>query len=954
MDQAHKEIPPERLLQVVAAVAKEARPNVEAHPALDSSLEKELGLDSLARVELVLRLEREFDVALPEQALATSETPRDLLRFLLAGAGRAPAAAQRVADAIALQTAGAAPGEAVRAPTESQAHTLTEALEYHVERQPDRLTVYMYEDQNEYPLTYKALWDGALGFAANLWQAGLQPGQMVAIMLPTCREYLFSFYGVLLAGGVPVPLYPPARLTTIEDHMTRHVSILKSAGPTIMITIPEAKPLAWLLRAQVESLRAILVPDDLKAPSDKKFVPFHCKPGDIGFLQYTSGSTGTPKGVVLSNANLMANVRAMGAAVNANPADVFVSWLPLYHDLGLIGANFASLVLGFPTVLMSPLAFLSRPVSWMRAIHRHRGTMSGGPNFSFELCLRRIADEDMEGLDLSSWRFAFNAAEPVSPDTIVQFEKRFARWGLRKNCLSPSYGLAESSVGVAITVPGTPWRADRLDRARFTRTGEAVAAKPEDPSPLIVIGCGTPIPGHDIRVVDAAGMELPDRREGLLQFRGPSSTSGYYRNPEATRTLFDGEWVNTGDRAYLSEGTLFLTGREKDIIIRGGRNISPYELEQAVGDLAGVRRGCVAVFGSLDPATGTERVVVLAEMRDADGSRRAGVDADLKRMINEIAVTLIGAPADDIVLAPPATVPKTSSGKIRRNAAREFYERGPSSVRPSAVWMQFLRLLIAGAGPQLRRGLLAAGGLLFALRGYLVFCALFPFAFIAALLVPGQGCWTIGRAVCRLFLALSGIPLAVSGRQHLAGGAPAVLVVNHTSYLDAVALVALLGDPRFAFVAKREFLASFLMGRLLAGFGTQFIERFDVAKSAEHAGEMVEAVKRGVSLVVFPEGTLTRSTGLMAFRTGAFQAAAQAGVPVIPVALRGLRSVMRDGTWYLRRASVSVTIGAPLRPEGTDWAAAIRLRDAARAEILRHCGEPDLTTGRMADIPEQG
>jgi 1-acyl-sn-glycerol-3-phosphate acyltransferase len=635
----------------------------------------------------------------------------------------------------------------------------------------------------------------------------------------------------------------------------------------------------------------------------------------------------------------------MGAAVNANPADVFVSWLPLYHDLGLIGANFASLVLGFPTVLMSPLSFLSRPASWMRAIHRHRGTMSGGPNFSFELCLRRIADEDMEGIDLSSWRFAFNAAEPVSPDTIVEFEKRFAKWGLRKNCLSPSYGLAESSVGVAITVPGTPWRADHLDRARFTRTGEAVAAKPDDASPLIVIGCGTPIPGHDIRVVDAAGLEQPDRQEGLLQFRGPSSTSGYYRNPEATKTLFDGEWVNTGDRAYLSEGTLFLTGREKDIIIRGGRNISPYELEQAVGDLAGVRRGCVAVFGSKDAATGTERVVVLAEMRNNDASRHD----DLKRMINELAVGLIGAPADDIVLAPPATVPKTSSGKIRRNAAREFYERGPTAVAGGAVWLQFVRLMLAGAGPQLRRGLRAAGGALFALRGYLVFGLLFPFAFLAALLVPGKICWMVGRAVCRMFLFFSGIPVSVSGKEHLEISSPAVLVVNHTSYLDAVALVALLGRGGnvggFAFVAKREFESSFLMRRLLAGFGTQFIERFDVAKSAEHAGDMTEAARRGVSLVVFPEGTLTRRSGLMAFRTGAFQAAAQAGIPVIPVALRGLRSVLRDGTWYLRRAPVSVTVGAPIRPEGSDWAAAVKLRDATRAEILRHCGEPDLDPG---------
>jgi acyl carrier protein len=933
--QTTREVRPDRLLEVVAAVAREARPHVEPHVTLDSSLERELGLDSLARVELVLRLEKEFGAALPEQALATSETPRDLLRFLLSSAGHAPQAADRSVASL-VQT------EGVRAPTDAQARTLTEALEYHVERQPDRLTVFMYEEQQEFPLSYRALWDGATGYAARLTQAGLQHGQMVAIMLPTCKEYLYSFYGVLLAGGVPVPLYPPARLTTIEDHMKRHVGILKSAGATIMITIPEAKPLAYLLRAQVESLNLILVADELNSSSGKNFKPMHGKPGETGFLQYTSGSTGSPKGVVLSHANLMANVRAMGAAVSANPADVFVSWLPLYHDLGLIGANFASLVLGFPTVLMSPLAFLSRPVSWMRAIHRHRGTMSGGPNFSFELCLRRIADEDMEGIDLSSWRFAFNAAEPVSPETIVEFEKRFGRYGLRKNCLSPSYGLAESSVGVAITVPGTPWRADRLERERFTRSGEAVEAPAGDPSPLIVIGCGTPIPGHDIRVVDAVGLELPDRQEGHLQFRGPSSTSGYYRNPEATKTLFAGEWLNTGDRAYLSEGTLFLTGREKDIIIRGGRNISPYELEQAVGDLAGVRRGCVAVFGSKDAASGTERVVVLAEMRDKDASR----DEDLKRMINELAVGLIGAPADDIVLAPPGTVPKTSSGKIRRVAAREFYERGPSAAKSQAVWLQFARLMLAGAAPQLRRGLRTLGGALFALRAYLVFAIVMPFAFLGSLCLPVKGSWNAGRIVAKWFLILSDIPVAVEGTENLEIKTPVVLAVNHTSYLDALVLLSILEYRGYAFVAKREFQDNFLMRALLSGFGTQFIERFDVAKSAEHAGELAQAAKRGISLIVFPEGTLKRNTGLMDFRTGAFQAAAQAGIPVVPVALRGIRSVLRDGTWYLRRAAVSVTIGAPIAPEGTDWAAAVKLRDAVRAEILRSCGEPDLAENR--------
>ena len=920
-------IDPNRLLALVAAVSREAHPRFAADVSLDSSLERDLRLDSLARVELVLRLEREFGATLAEQALAAAETPRDLLRFLLASAGQSPRAADRTVASLA-QRAG------VRPPAEAQ--TLVEALAYNVERQPERLTVLLHEDRAETPLTYRALWEGASRYALRLSEAGLAPGHTVAIMLPTSLDYLFCFYGTLLAGGIPVPLYPPARLTTIEDHLTRHVGILKSCGAALMVTVAEAKPLAWLLRAQVESLREVLVPSDFSGGAGD-FAPVRAGGAQIAFLQYTSGSTGQPKGVVLTHANLLANVRAMGEAARAGAEDVFVSWLPLYHDMGLIGGCFATMVLGFPVVLMSPLAFLSRPSAWLRAIHRHRGTISGGPNFAYELCLRRIQESELEGVDLSSWRFAFNGAEPVSPETLAAFEERFSKHNFRKNVLSPVYGLAEASVGLAFTPPGEPWKFDALDRERLARDGEAVPARDGDPAPAKIVACGRVLPDHDLRVVDAAGLELPDRAEGRLQFRGPSATTGYYRNPEATRALFDGAWMNTGDRAYLDDGMLYITGREKDVIIRGGRNISPYELEEAVGDLEGVRRGCVAAFGSLDAASGTERVVVLAETRSEDAALRQA----LRRQINDLALSLLGGPVDDIVLAPPHTVPKTSSGKIRRVAARAYYERGPSAARPQAVWLQLARLALTGILPQLRRSWRVVRGLAFAARGYLAFPPLMLIAFLGAASGNPRVAWTVGHHCARAFLWLLGVPVAVRGLDSLPAG-PMVVAPNHASYADGMVLMAVLKYRGYAFVAKGEFLHNFIMRTFLGGLGSVFVERFDVQKSAEHADELVAAARRGASLIVFPEGTFRHRAGLLPFRTGAFQVAAQAGIPVVPVGLRGTRSLLREGTWYFRRSAVTVTLGTPVMPEGGDWAAAVRLRDRIRSEILKFCGEPDL------------
>jgi acyl-CoA synthetase (AMP-forming)/AMP-acid ligase II len=347
--------------------------------------------------------------------------------------------------------------------------------------------------------------------------------------------------------------------------------------------------------------------------------------------------------VILTHANLLANIRAMGQVAGTTSRETFVSWLPLYHDMGLIGACMGSLYYACPLVLMSPLAFLARPQRWLWAIHQHHGTISAAPNFAYELCLRRIDDLDIAGLDLSSWQIALNGAEPISPETVTRFCERFAKYGFRPQTMTPVYGLAESSLGAAFPPPGRGVRIDRIQRDPFTRSGQAIPTDEDDSTALRFVSCGRPLPGHQIRIVDATGYEVAERQVGHLQFQGPSATSGYFRNPEDTRRLFDGDWLNSGDLAYIAGGDIYVTGRVKDLIIRAGRNIYPQELEEAVGDLPGIRKGCVAAFGSTDPVSSTERLVVVAETRETD----AKAQEHLRQQIDATIIDLLGTPADN-------------------------------------------------------------------------------------------------------------------------------------------------------------------------------------------------------------------------------------------------------------------------------------------------------------------
>ncbi len=923
-----------RLLEILRCFAQDSG---LAQPAgsitLDSRFEADLGLDSLGRAELVSRVERGLGVRLPDDALLAA-TARDLLA--LAGSSALPRApAQDLArhsdkpPELPEPAGGGVP---------AAASTLIEVLDWHLERHPSRVHILSYgPDDRPQPITYADLASGAARIAAGLQRAGLPEGSAVALMLPTGPEYFFGFFGILAAGGIPVPIYPPARPEQIEDHLRRHVRILGNAGAVFLITVPEAHGVARLLKAQVPSLKGVLTPAAFSAepPAAVQVLP---SADAIALLQYTSGSTGEPKGVILTHADLLANIRAMGEGVLVRPDDCFVSWLPLYHDMGLIGAWLASLYYGILLVSLSPLAFLARPLRWLKAIHDHRGTLSAAPNFAYELCLKRITDEDLVGLDLSSWRFAFNGAEPVSPVTLRRFAERFAPCGLSGDALAPVYGLAEAAVGLAFPPSGRGPRIDCIDRMRFSQSGYALAIACDDPQAMPVVGCGYPLPGYRVRVVDGIGSALPERHEGLLQFQGPSATQGYFRNPEATARLIRDGWHDTGDRAYLAGGEIHLTGRVKDMIIRGGRNLYPYEVEQAVGEVPGIRKGCVAAFAAADPALGSERLVLVAETRERDSGRRAA----LERAVRQRATDILALPPDEILLVPPRAVLKTSSGKLRRVATRDRYLAGKLLSRPAPPLWQLVRVGASGMAATLVRASRGVPARLYAAYAWILFVSIAPWVWLGIMLIPRLAWrWTWVRGSVRLLRWLAVVRLNVTGRERLpAAGCAFVVASNHQSYLDAMALVDAIGRP-IAFVAKQELADNPLAKSALARLGTHFVERFDLLRGADDGARLAAAVGQGDILAFFPEGTFRDQPGLLPFRMGAFLAAAGAGVPLLPIALRGTRDLMRGSSFFPRPGRVAVLIGEPLQLAGNDWEAAVRLRDQTRAFVAANCGEPD-------------
>jgi fatty-acyl-CoA synthase len=387
-------------------------------------------------------------------------------------------------------------------------------------------------------------------------------------------------------------------------------------------------------------------------------------------IQFTSGSTAMPKGVVLTHASLHANLSAIAgpAGLAIGPNDVGVSWLPLYHDMGLIGAMLTGLYTTADIVIMSPILFLKRPTAWLEAISRYRGSVCFAPNFAYELCLRRVKPSQIAALDLSSWRVAGCGAEPIRCETLDAFADRFACTGFRATSFVPSYGLAEHSLAVALATGGI--KVDVVDSGRLVRESRAVPASDAAGGHAVrLVGCGRPFPGHELHIVDEHGRALPDRHVGRIVARGPSVMAGYFEDPAATAEALRHGWLQTGDLGYMADGELFVCGRTKDLIIRHGRKYHPPDLESAIAGVDGIRSSSIVVFG-INRVDEADEVVAVLEARASNASQ--DVVDHVRRRVRETA----GLELDQVVLTPPGTIPRTTSGKVRRSETRARFQAG--------------------------------------------------------------------------------------------------------------------------------------------------------------------------------------------------------------------------------------------------------------------------------------
>jgi acyl-CoA synthetase (AMP-forming)/AMP-acid ligase II len=516
--------------------------------------------------------------------------------------------------------------------------------------------------------SYNEVWRRALAVCGWLQREGVRPGDRVALVFPTSIEFIDGFFGTVLAGAVPVPMYPPVRLHRLDEYSARTARMLRAVSARVVLAEGRVRR---VLGSAVAEASPPLGCRTLNELPDGSGEVVHRGADDLAMVQFSSGTTVDPKPVALANRAVV----AQATALNGHWPDTRdcthsgVSWLPLYHDMGLIGCVIAPVERPGTMTLIPPELFLARPAVWLRAISTYGASISVAPNFAYGLAVDKIKDSQIEGIDLSSWRVALCGAEPVVPRVLRRFIDRFSSCGLRSEALTPVYGLSEATLAVTFSDLHRPFASRVFDRELLSRDGRAEEAE----QGLEMVSLGRPIPGAEVRVVGEDGVALAEGLVGDVLTRGSSIMEGYFDRPEATREVLRDGWLDTGDRGFLRDGELYLTGRTKDVLILRGRCHSPTEVEAAVDEIDGVRTGCsVAVSWLPEGADGEVLLLLVEAVRGLGENDRAAV-ADACRTVVRSAT---GLEVDRVEVLEPGTLPRTSSGKLRRQESLRLYLAG--------------------------------------------------------------------------------------------------------------------------------------------------------------------------------------------------------------------------------------------------------------------------------------
>lgn len=550
--------------------------------------------------------------------------------------------------------------------------TLPGVLAEYAKQAGDQVCIHLLDSaRSPLEITYSHLLAQASCFAGALHQQGVRKGDIVVIILNHSPELIFSFFGAVLAGAIPAIMPFLTEKLSPDQYRSSLSALLDITQPGAVITYPEFVSEVELAAADKVVAPAILATKDItnkrSIPSDA-FPGVHSHPDEIALLQHSSGTTGLQKGVALSHRAIFNQLQSYSQSIDLISQDVVVSWLPLYHDMGLIAGFLLPVMLGVPLVLMSPFDWVRAPYKLMQAITDYRGTLCWLPNFAYNFSAQKIRDRDLENVDLSSLRAVINCSEPMYSSSHKMFLDRFRPYGLREDALATCYAMAENVFAVTQGGIHASVLVEEIDRTALT-TGQAVRIEQGDREGLRMLSAGKPIDNTSVRVVDRHGNILPERSVGEIAIKSNCMLTSYFNRPDLTRQAFIDGWYMTGDLGYLASDELFITGRRKDLIIVGGKNIYPQDIENLVGQVEGIHPGRVAAFGVYNDRVGTEDVVVVAEADILDEEAQLKISDQVRNKVtrgSDIALR-------HVYIVERGWLLKTSSGKVARVANREKY-----------------------------------------------------------------------------------------------------------------------------------------------------------------------------------------------------------------------------------------------------------------------------------------